>query len=93
VLFQCLKRKNQFVERITETRFRLETHFVEDTSAIQYGGLKTRFTADTPLAGDKREMALRAGLVASQRLWFTSVNGYGSYEREKKRREKTGFPG
>ncbi len=28
-------------------------------------------------------MALRAGLVASQRLWFTSVNGYGSYEREK----------
>ena len=40
-------------------------------------------------------MALRAGLVAlstkletgSQRLWFTSVNGYGTYEREKKRRE------
>jgi hypothetical protein len=40
-------------------------------------------------------MALRAGLVAlstkletgSQRLWFTSVNGYGSCEREKKRRE------
>ena len=28
-------------------------------------------------------MALRAGLVASQRLWFTSVNGYGSCEREK----------
>ncbi len=31
-------------------------------------------------------MALRAGLVASQRLWFTGVNGYGSYEREKKLR-------
>ena len=29
-------------------------------------------------------MALRAGLVASQRLWFTSVNGYGSCEREKR---------
>jgi hypothetical protein len=28
-------------------------------------------------------MALRAGLVASQRLWFTGVNGYGSCEREK----------
>ena len=38
---------------------------------------------------DKREMALRAGLVASQRLWFTRVNGYGSCEREKKRREDT----
>ena len=41
--------------------------------------------------GDKREMALRAGLLAistkletgSRRLWFTSVNGYGSCEREK----------
>ncbi len=32
-------------------------------------------------------MALRAGLVAAQRLWCTSVNGYGSCEREKKRRE------
>ena len=32
---------------------------------------------------DKREMALRAGKVASRRLWFTSVNGYGSCEREK----------
>ena len=33
-------------------------------------------------------MALRAGLVASQRLWFTSVNGYGSYERETSVRRK-----
>ena len=40
---------------------------------------------------DMREMALRAGLVAlstkietgSQRLWFTGVNGSGSYERKK----------
>ena len=40
-------------------------------------------------------MALRAVKVAlstkletgSQRLWFTGVNGYGSDEREKKRRE------
>ena len=39
--------------------------------------------------GGKREMALRAGLVASRRLWFTNVNGYGSCEREKKRREDT----
>ncbi len=30
---------------------------------------------------DKREMALRAGMVASQRLWFTSVNGYGTAVR------------
>ena len=43
---------------------------------------------------DMRGMALRAGLVAlsteletgSQRLWFTGVNGYGSYERKKKLR-------
>ena len=49
-----------------------------DTSANR--GLKTRFTGDTPMAGDKKEMALRAGLVAlstkletgSQRLWFIS---------------------
>ena len=27
-------------------------------------------------------MALRAGLVASQRLWFTNVNGYEFSERE-----------
>jgi hypothetical protein len=52
-------------------------------------------------AVDKKGMALRAGMVAlstklktgSQRLWFTSVNGYGSSEREKKRRKNTGFPG
>jgi hypothetical protein len=50
--------------------------------------LKTRFTGDTPSAGDRREMALRAGLVASQRLWFTSVNGYGSCERGKSVRSR-----
>ena len=33
-------------------------------------------------------MALRAGLVASQRLWFTNVNGYGSSEREKSVRSR-----
>jgi hypothetical protein len=39
-------------------------------------------------------MALRAGLAtalmqSAERLWFTKVNGYGSYEREKKRQEDT----
>ena len=45
----------------------LEAHFIEDTPAAE--------DTETWRQG---EMALRAGLVASQRLWFTNVNGYGT---------------
>ena len=47
---------------------------------------------------NKREMALRAGLVAlstkletgSQRLWFTNVNGYGTAVRFLNQPDKSG---